>query len=219
MIDLKNALEEMGANVVHIKTDSVKIADATPEIIKFVDEFGSRYGYTFEHEATYAKFGLVNDAVYVAFDGKKWSATGAQFAHPYVFKTLFTGEAIDFEDLCETKQVVQGALYLDFEIDSPLPPTERDLQFVGRIGRFVPVCDNENGGVLWRIKDGKTYAPSGTKGYRWLEASVAHERAIPVEIDYGYFEKLVGDAMSTLEKFGDVTDFLNSGTSTTTDSN
>ena len=38
---------------------------------------------------------------------------GKQFQQPYVFKTLFTMEPIEFDDLCETKTVT-SALYLDF---------------------------------------------------------------------------------------------------------
>lgn len=117
MIDLQHAVEEQGFTVAHIKTDSIKIPNATPEIIQFVMDFGKRYGYTFEHEATYERMCLVNDAVYIAKykDGKhagEWTATGTQFAVPYVFKTLFSHEPIEFSDLCETKEV-QTALYLD----------------------------------------------------------------------------------------------------------
>lgn len=117
MVDLKHAVQERGFTVAHIKTDSIKIPDATPEIIQFVMDFGARYGYYFEHEATYDRMCLVNDAVYIAKykDGKnagKWTATGTQFAVPYVFKTLFSKEDITFEDMCETKSV-SGAIYLD----------------------------------------------------------------------------------------------------------
>ena len=68
MIDLKHAVQQKGFQVVHIKTDSIKIPNATPEIIQFVMDFGAqpKYGYEFEHEATYSKFCLVNDAVYIA---------------------------------------------------------------------------------------------------------------------------------------------------------
>ena len=104
------------------------------------------YGYDFEHEATYERMCLVNNAVYIARyatveqccdlygedyvmskkdickDNKKhpgqWTATGTQFAVPYVFKTLFTHEDIVFEDMCETKSV-QTALYLDFNENLP----------------------------------------------------------------------------------------------------
>lgn len=117
MIDLKLAVQEKGYQVVHIKTDSIKIPNATQEIIDFVMDFGDKYGYEFEHENTYEKFCLVNDAVYVAktTPGRKpayWETTGAQFQHPFVRKTLFTKETIEFRDMCETKNVTT-ALYLD----------------------------------------------------------------------------------------------------------
>ncbi len=117
MVNLKHEVQKRGFTVAHIKTDSIKIPDANPEIISFVMDYGKRYGYTFEHEATYDKMCLVNDAVYIARykggkeDGK-WTATGKQFAVPYVFKTLFSREPIDFKDMCETFSV-SGALYLD----------------------------------------------------------------------------------------------------------
>lgn len=119
MVDLKNFVQDQGFTVAHIKTDSIKIPNATPEIIEAVTNFGAKYGYSFEHEATYAKFGLVNDAVYVAKKDECvlncWSATGAQYQTPYVFKKLFGYEDdITFDDLCETRSVQQGALYLDF---------------------------------------------------------------------------------------------------------
>lgn len=117
MIDLKHEVQERGFTVAHIKTDSIKIPNATPEIIQFVMDFGKKYGYTFEHEATYDRMCLVNDAVYICKykDGKKagkWDATGTQFQIPYVFKTLFSKELITFDDMCETKSVT-SALYLD----------------------------------------------------------------------------------------------------------
>ena len=51
MINLKHEVQERGFTVAHIKTDSIKIPDATPEIIKFVMDYGKRYGYTFEHDS------------------------------------------------------------------------------------------------------------------------------------------------------------------------
>lgn len=117
MVNLKHEVQARGFTVAHIKTDSIKIPNATPEIIQFVMDYGHLYGYNFEHEATYERMCLVNDAVYIAryLDGKhagEWTATGAQFQQPYVFKTLFSKEPIRFEDLCETKTVT-GSLYLD----------------------------------------------------------------------------------------------------------
>lgn len=119
MIDLKHEVQKRGFIVAHIKTDSIKIPDATPEIIEFVMEFGKKYGYSFEHEATYERMCLVNKSTYIAKyrDGKKagqWTATGDQFKVPYVFKSLFSKEPITFDDMCETFSVDKGDLYLDF---------------------------------------------------------------------------------------------------------
>lgn len=129
MIDLKHEVQERGFTVAHIKTDSIKIPNATPEIIQFVMDFGKKYGYTFEHEATYEKMCLVNDAVYIAKekDGE-WTATGTQFQIPYVFKTLFSKEPINFEDMCETKSVT-SSLYLDLNENLPdVSQYEKELQ-------------------------------------------------------------------------------------------
>jgi energy-coupling factor transporter ATP-binding protein EcfA2 len=123
MINLKHEVQKRGFIVAHVKTDSIKIPDATPEIIQFVTDYGKQYGYTFEHEATYDRFCLVNDAVYIAKykDGKhagEWTATGTQFQIPYVFKKLFSREKIIFENMCETKAVT-SALYLDMNESLP----------------------------------------------------------------------------------------------------
>ena len=126
MVNLKHEVQKRGFTVAHIKTDSIKIPEATPEIIQFVMDYGKLYGYTFEHEATYDRMCLVNDAVYIAkySDDERnehpgqWTATGAQFAVPYVFKTLFSKEPIRFEDLTETKSCTT-ALYLDMNEKLP----------------------------------------------------------------------------------------------------
>lgn len=123
MRTLQDEVVSRGFTVAHIKTDSIKIPNATPEIIQFCMEFANKYGYTFEHEATYDRMCLVNDAVYIAKykDGEhagEWTATGTQFQVPYVFKTLFSKEPIEFTDMCETKSVT-SALYLDMNEDLP----------------------------------------------------------------------------------------------------
>ena len=122
MKTLQDEVAARGFTVVHIKTDSIKIADATPEIIRFCMDFAKKYKYDFEHEATYDRICLVNDAVYIAryssdekINGKhvgQWTATGKQFQIPYVFKSLFSHDKIEFTDKCITYQV-KSALYLD----------------------------------------------------------------------------------------------------------
>lgn len=194
MINLKQAVQEKGYTVAHIKTDSIKIPNADQHIIEFVTKFGEAYGYHFEHETTYEKFCLVNDAVYVARSLGQWTATGAQFAHPYVFKELFSHEPLEFDDLCEVKSVTKGRIYLSF--DEQAPP-----RHVGRTGSFMPV--RYDGGVLWRIDEDKKYHVTGTSGYRWIERDRALARDNEGELvtDMEFFEELRTDAIKAIEKF------------------
>lgn len=198
MVDLKHEVQARGFTVAHIKTDSIKIPNATQEIIDFVFDFGKQYGYNFEHEATYDEMCLVNDAVYIARKGDKWEAVGAQFQHPYVFKTLFTKEMPTFDDLCETKSVSKGSIYLDTSDEKPMA-LSKTMRFIGRIGRFVPVI--KNGGTLYRVYEDKFYAVTGTKGYHWTEAEVARDLPLHM-IDLSYYDELVDKARLALERYG-----------------
>lgn len=134
MRTLQDEVKARGFTVAHIKTDSIKIPNATPDIIQFCMEFAQKYGYTFEHEATYERMCLVNDAVYIAkYQDGHWSATGTQFQVPYVFKTLFSKEPITFDDLCETKSVT-SALYLDMnEGLGDVSQYEKEFETLSRI--------------------------------------------------------------------------------------
>ena len=242
MIDLKEEVQKRGFTVAHIKTDSIKIPNATPEIIEFVMEFGKRYGYTFEHEATYDRMCLVNDAVYICrYDDGHWDATGTQFQIPYVFKTLFSKEPIEFNDLCETKSV-STALYLDLNENLPdvsfeekeldklnvayrkelisegeynteyerlksIIDTGHDYKFVGKVGAFCPILPGHGGGLLMREKDGKFYAATGSKGYRWLESEVV-KGSNEEFINKDYYNTLVNEAVETISQYGDFEMFV-----------
>ena len=214
MIDLLYFVQGEGFTVAHIKTDSIKIPNATPDIIEKVMKMGKRYGYNFEHEATYEKMCLVNNAVYIAKyldadicndlygyipsknkkKGGKWDATGTQFAVPYVFKTLFSHEDICFEDFCETKSVT-AQMYLDFD-----PDGEHDYRFVGKVGEFTPVV--AGGGQLLRKTADKYSAVVGTKGYLWKESADVKnlDRSI---IDESYYISLANAARDAISKYGD----------------
>ena len=145
MINLRNLVQRMGYTVIHCKTDSIKVVDPDEKIFNFIMEYGKAYGYSFEIEHKFEKICLVNKSTYIAKmskdddewidackkakkDGKpeptRWTATGAQFAVPYVFKTLFTHEKIGFEDLCETKSV-KSEMYIDIPIENK-KYTEKD---------------------------------------------------------------------------------------------
>lgn len=289
MKTLQDEVVKRGYSVVHIKTDSIKIPEADPEIIGFCMDFAKQYGYTFEHEATYDRMCLVNDAVYIAKyksadvckrfygyvpdenkkKGGQWTATGKQFAVPYVFKSLFTKEPVTINDMREVFSV-KTALYLDMnerlpdvsEYEKELRKLETDrkkgkvpddifegeserlkaliekghnYRFIGKVGEFSPVISGVGGGVLCRQQDEKYYAPSGTTGYRWLEAEkftayngnkvtsidaetgenteIAEVELIPGNseeiIDKSYYRKLADDAIDAIDKYGDFEQFVN----------
>lgn len=226
MINLRHEVETRGFEVAHIKTDSIKVPDATQEIINFICDYGRQYGYNFVHEATYDKMCLVNDAVYIAKYAsidkckklypyipdenkdheKQWTATGTQFAVPYVFKKLFSKEDIQFEDMCETKAVT-SALYLD--LNEGLGEDEHRYHFIGRVGLFCPIKEGCGGGLLLREATSKTgeikyAAATGSKGYRWLEAEMVQTLGKQKDIDTGYYENLVDDAADSLSRFAEL---------------
>lgn len=232
MRTLQDEVQQRGFTVAHIKTDSIKIPDATPEIIDFCMDFAKKYGYTFEHEATYEKMCLVNNAVYIAKyqdantakaqygyipeknekKGGHWTATGAQFQVPYVFKTLFSHEDIVFDDLCETKSVSKGAIYLDK--NETLPEDEHNYIFVGRVGQFCPIKPGCGGALLMREAgvrdDGETKYNSvtGAKDYRWLESEMVYNLHLEDSIDRSYFDKMVDEAADTIAQYGDLEWFV-----------
>lgn len=227
MRTLQDEVQQRGFTVAHIKTDSIKIPDATPEIIDFCMNFAKKYGYTFEHEATYEKMCLVNNAVYIARymdadtakaqygyipeknekKGGKWTATGTQFQVPYVFKTLFSKEPIEFPDLCETKTVSKGAIYLDKNED--LPEGEHNYIFVGRVGQFCPIIPGKGGALLLReagltdTGERKYASVTGAKDYRWLESEAVYSLHMEDDIDKAYFDKEVNEAVDEISKYGD----------------
>ena len=257
MINLRHEVVKRGFIVAHIKTDSIKIPDATPEIIKFVMDYGKLYGYDFEHEATYDRMTLVNDAVYIAKyataekcqelygyipddcskHGGEWTATGTQFQVPYLFKKLFSRADIQFEDMCETKSVKEGCIYIDMNEDLPdISEFEKEFKkhesdfkkgllsdtmfeklckelqpeidkghmyhFVGRVGNFCPIKEGYGGGILYREKDGKYFAVTGTKGYRWLEAEYVRTMGLEDAIDTSYYDELCNSAIADISSYG-----------------
>ena len=218
---------------------------------------------------------LVNDAVYIAryatvekccdLYGKKyidsakdickenkkhpyaWTATGTQFQIPYVFKTLFSKENIEFEDMCETKSVT-SSLYLDMNEalpdvskiekdlelivkkakefgvtmdlsgnsgDAELDPMVReiakghDYHFIGKVGQFCPIKPGCGGGILLRETENKKTgekgyaAATGSKGFRWLESEMVKQLDKQDDIDRGYYNNMVDEAVKSLSVYGD----------------
>jgi hypothetical protein len=199
MIDLLIALQDRGAKVLHIKTDSVKLLNPTDEDVQFVHDFGKNYGYKFSEEDSYDRFCLLNKAVYIArkLGTDKWEAVGAQYQHPWVYKSLFKpGTPITYEDCGEIKSVTGGsAIYLK---------KGDTYAFQGRTGSFMPVLSE--GGELYRLKDGKYYHLSGTSGHEWFPTTMVKELNLPV--DTGYYDNLLTEAMAPLKAMGDVDMFF-----------
>lgn len=143
MKTLFDEVEKRGFHIIHVKTDSCKIPNASLDIVQFVQEFAKSYGYEMEHEATYERMCLIDKAQYIASyateeqcqklygycpdenkeyiesNGFTWTATGSEFQRPYIFKTLFSGEEPSFDDKCETKSVKNAEIYLDMNEDLP----------------------------------------------------------------------------------------------------
>ena len=143
MKTLQDEIVAKGYRVAGIRTDSIKIPNADNAIIAFCMDFAKKYGYSFQHEATYDRMCLVDKANYIAAykrpeeceelygyipkdnlkhfkkNNHPWTATGEAFQSNYIFKTLFSGEPIVFDDLCETKSVTGGAIYLDMNEKLP----------------------------------------------------------------------------------------------------
>ena len=206
MITLKHKVQEMGYTVVHIKTDSIKIANVDDNIKKFIMDFGKKYGFTFEHEATYSKMCIVDDAQYVAYeveaDGEKlkepfWTVTGAKFAPPYLFKNLFTHEEVVFDDYPEIKSVSDAAIYIS---------TDGTDKFIGRIGSFVAVKEGY-GGELVRVKGDKRSAVTGTKGYLWNESEIIRKH--PDRLDLDYYRNECDKAIEAINEYYPFDDFVN----------
>lgn len=139
MMMLQTELEEMGQKVIHVKTDSFKLPGATKAIFDYVQGRAKEYGYNFEHEATFSKLALVNKAViigqfeYPEYKAGEWEAIGSQFAFPYVYKKLFSGEDLVEEDFAILKSVKSSILLGD--------------RFIGKNAQFYA---SKSGEDLWR---------------------------------------------------------------------
>lgn len=209
---LQDAIVDKGYSVIHCKTDSIKIPDADQSIIDFCFSFAEQYGYTFEHEATFEKMCLVTDADYVAkykWAAKsknigKWTATGAQFSHPYVFKTLFSREPITFQDLCETK-TVKTSLYLD--MNEGFDKDVHNYVFVGRAGQFCPIREGRGGGELLAKRGDKFNAVTGTKGWRWLESHTIKDFGREDDIDLQFFTLMSDKCYAKIAQYTDAAIF------------
>ena len=73
-----------------------------------------------------------------------------------------------------------------------------DYHFIGKVGQFCPMKDGYGAGLLMREKDGRYYAATGSKGYRWMESEMVKELGKEDGIDRSYYDKLVDEAVKTI---------------------
>ena len=192
MITLKHAIQDKGWQVVHIKTDSIKLNDITEEKLKFVQDFGHKYGYEFAVEHIFDRFALLNKAVNIGHvednpkwgdEANQWEAIGAQFADPYVFKKLFSQVAVTKNDFAVTKQSKF--------------PIHIGEQFVGKVAQ---VYASTTGGEMTITNGAGNQAYiQGTKGFTW---NLFSEYKGKEDVDMEYYEGLVHKAIKDINKVG-----------------
>lgn len=194
MIELQLHMEQLGYDVVHIKTDSIKIPNFTDATVKEIMDFGKKYGYEFDFESIYGTFALVNKSIYIAKDiinpktneiVKEWDAVGATFANPVVMKKLFTNEELKDEDFALVKEVKNAAIHIGDKF----------------VGRLAEVYASVSGQDVWRVVDGeKKGHVTGTKNHGWRLFSEFKGRD---DIDMLYYNKVIKSAYEDIEKVGD----------------
>lgn len=188
MVDLKFAVEEQGYKVCHIKTDSVKVPNADEKIIKFIEDFGARpeYNYKFEHEHTYKRMALINNAVYIAqLEDDSWSPVGAEYANTYLLKRVWTKEELVDRDFFITKQS-KGYIYLGDE-------------FVGKVGSIY--ASKSGAECMWTEDDKNFKSVTGTKGYLFKQT----DQFDIEDVDFAYYDKVAIDGLKKIMKVGDIT--------------
>lgn len=188
MVDLKFAIEEQGYTVCHIKTDSVKVPNADEKIIQFVHDFGKqeKYNYKFEHEHTYKRMALINNAVYIAqLEDDSWSPVGAEYANTYLLKRVWTKEELVDRDFFITKQS-KGHIYLGDE-------------FVGKVGSIY--ASKSGAECMWTEDDENFKSVTGTKGYLFKQT----DQFDIEDVDFAYYDKVAIDGLKKIMKVGDIT--------------
>lgn len=187
MVDLKFAIEEQGYKVCHIKTDSVKVPNADEKIIQFVHDFGKqeKYNYKFEHEHTYKRMALINNAVYIAqLEDDSWSPVGAEYANTYLLKRVWTKEELVDRDFFITKQS-KGHIYLGDE-------------FVGKVGSIY--ASKSGAECMWTEDDENFKSVTGTKGYLFKQTDQFNIE----DVDFAYYDKVAIDGLKKIMKVGDI---------------
>lgn len=204
MMMLQEEVESKGYEVIHIKTDSIKIVDMDDAIKEYCMNRANEFGYVFEHEHTFDKLALTNKATLIHRVGwspdpeeiGEWIAIGAQYEMPIVKKTLFTHEPIMEEDYFLFKQSTAPIKMTNKASFKDILPEDND-RF---IGKNAEVYASHSGKNLYADRGETKAAVTGTKGYLW---SLASEYKGKEDIDMQYYEMLVSNAVDDIFKKGD----------------
>ena len=148
---IRNLIEELEENLeiyfVNNEEKKLEIDTLESEIVKEIFEL-----YANGNNASQVAKIMKDNNRYLRDNGK-WTATGAQFAVPYVFKTLFSKEAITFDDLCETKSV-KSAIYLDMNEKLPdVTAEEKELDKVEKKFKKGEISEGEYRTIVDSLKD------------------------------------------------------------------
>lgn len=199
MIDLKYHIESLGYTVVHIKTDSIKVSNADETIINDIQEFARSYGYEMEIAGMYDRMVLIDKAQLIGHnkgeDENSWHAIGAEFAQPFVYKTLFDkSEPLYEKDYLITKTTKAGPMYLGDE-------------FIGKAGEFYPSKTGLE--LTWAKTDEETgevkhNSVTGAKGFKWrLSTELTKD-----DIDMSYFDQMLDTSIEKIKSVGDIKELL-----------
>ena len=204
MKTLQDEVQKRGFKVAHVKTDSIKIPDATPEIIEFVMEFewtatGTQFQIPYVFKKLFSKEEITFDDL---CETKSVTSSLYLDMNEEILDVLGEDNLIDLEKKLakaiknnESEEVIEN---LQEEINK-----FHNYIFVGKVGRFCPIKEGGGGGLLCREKDGKFYSATGAKGYRWLESETVLENNLQDAIDEKHFIEMADDAIETISKFGD----------------
>ena len=112
-----------------------------------------------------------------------------------------------YNQMLKKGQISEGEYNTEVTALKKIIETGHDYRFIGKVGNFCPILPGKGGGLLVREKDGKYYAATGSKGYRWLESEMIRGTN-EAFIDRRYYDELVNEAIKTIEQYGDFEMFV-----------
>ena len=109
MNELYNECIANGYKVVHIKTDGIKIANCTDEMIQFCVNFAKMWGYNFSIDEKYSKFIIIDKSNYIGVtENEKISSRGEFFNNNWL--QPYMNNSFDFNTASVILQVKIGSI-------------------------------------------------------------------------------------------------------------